>query len=69
MKRIAGLLIAAAAVGSFGLTTDTALAAKEKSAYSQKKAECNQEAKAKHFGIHWAKKNRWIKNCIAGQRT
>jgi hypothetical protein len=37
-----------------------------KSAYSAKKADCKQRAKAKHFGIHWIKRNRWIKDCIAG---
>jgi hypothetical protein len=37
-----------------------------KSAYSMKKAECKQKAKAKRFGVHWIKRNRWIKNCIAG---
>jgi hypothetical protein len=37
-----------------------------KSAYAAKKAECKERAKAKHFGIHWIKRNRWVKNCIAG---
>jgi hypothetical protein len=37
-----------------------------KSAYAAKKAECKQKAKAKHFGIHWIKRNRWIRDCIAG---
>jgi hypothetical protein len=27
------------------------------------KTECKQEAKAKHFGIHFVKRDRWIKNC------
>jgi hypothetical protein len=37
-----------------------------KSAYSMRKAECKEKAKAKHFGVHWIKRNRWIKDCIAG---
>jgi hypothetical protein len=37
-----------------------------KSAYATKKAECKQRAKAKRFGVHWIKRNRWIKDCIAG---
>ena len=37
-----------------------------KSAYGARKAECKQKAKAHHFGIHWIKRNRWIKDCIAG---
>jgi hypothetical protein len=53
---------------SLSISPNTALAAKH-DAYAQRKAECKQEAKAKHFGIHWAKRDRWIKNCIAGHRT
>ena len=37
-----------------------------KSAYATKKAECKAKAKAKRFGVHWIKRNRWIKDCIAG---
>ena len=37
-----------------------------KSAYAARKAECKQKAKAHHFGIHWIKRNRWVKDCIAG---
>lgn len=37
-----------------------------RSAYAAKKAECKEKAKARHFGIHWIKRNRWIKDCIAG---
>ncbi len=40
-----------------------------KDAYATKKAECTKEAKAKNFGAHLAKRNRWILNCIAGERT
>jgi hypothetical protein len=68
MKRIAVIAIAAMALGTFGLTSEAALAAK-KDAYAQKKAECKQEAKGKHFGIHFVKRDRWIKNCIAGRHA
>jgi hypothetical protein len=68
MKRIAAIAIAAVALGSFGLSTEGALAAKN-DAYAQKKAECKQEAKAKHFGVHFVKRDHWIKNCIAGRHT
>jgi hypothetical protein len=37
-----------------------------KSAYATRKAECKEKAKAHRFGIHWIKRNRWIKDCIAG---
>jgi len=68
MKRIATIAIAALALGSFGVSTNTAFAAKN-DVYAQKKAECKQEAKAKHFGIHFIKRDRWVKNCIAGRHT
>jgi hypothetical protein len=67
MKLIAAIALAAITLGSFGISTD-AFAAKN-DAYAQKKAECKQEAKAMHFGIHWVKRDRWIKNCIAGRHT
>jgi hypothetical protein len=59
---IAAVALPNAAVGA-GTATDFSGA---KSAYSTKKAECKEKAKAKHFGIHWIKRNRWIKDCIAG---
>jgi hypothetical protein len=68
MKRIAIIAIAALALGSFGVSTNTAFATKN-DAYAQKKAECKQEAKAKNFGIHFIKRDRWVKNCIAGRHT
>jgi hypothetical protein len=68
MKRIAIIAISALALGSFAVSTEPALAAKN-DAYAHKKAECKQEAKGKNFGIHFAKRNRWIKNCIAGHRA
>ena len=69
MKAVIGVAIAVVVLCSFGLTTNAALAAKSNSAYAQKKTECKREAKAKHFGVHWVKRDRWIKNCIAGDRT
>lgn len=68
MIRIAAIAIAAVALGSLGVGTELALAAKH-DAYAQKKAECKREAKAKHFGVHFVKRDRWIKNCIAGRHT
>jgi hypothetical protein len=67
MKRIVAIAITAMALGSLGLGTE-AFAAKNDT-YARRKAECKQEAKAKHFGIHWVKRDRWIKNCIAGHHT
>lgn len=71
-------LILAAAVGlTFSLSTAAYAgndatdlsAAKRGTAYSNKKAECKREAKAKRFGIHFVERNRWINDCIAGHRS
>jgi hypothetical protein len=64
-------VVAAVAVSAvaFSGSANLALAAKANSAYAQKKAECKQEAKAKHFGVHFVQRDRWIKNCIAGHRS
>jgi hypothetical protein len=51
------------AAAAAATTTDFSSA---KSAYSARKAECKEKAKAHHFGIHWIKRNRWVKDCIAG---
>jgi hypothetical protein len=67
MTRIAIIAITDMTLSSFGLS-EAALAAK-RDTYAQKKAECKQEAKGKHFGIHLVKRDRWIKNCIAGRHT
>jgi len=53
----------AAPVWAAGTATDFSSA---RTAYSQKKADCKERAKAKNFGVHFIKRNRWIKDCIAG---
>jgi len=35
--------------------------------YKAKKAACQERAKTMDFGIHLIKKNRWVKDCIAGK--
>jgi hypothetical protein len=45
---------------------DASAAARHRSTYDAKKAECTRKADAKRFGIHRIQRNRWIKNCIAG---
>ena len=37
--------------------------------YKAKKAECKKRADGMNFGIHMIKKNRWVKDCIAGKVT
>ena len=36
-------------------------------AYKTKKAECKKQAHGMKFGVHLIKKNRWVKDCIAGK--
>ncbi len=43
---------------------NVAFATITKSAYAKKLAECKEEAKLRHFGVHWIKRNLWIRNCI-----
>ena len=62
---IALALAAAVALPSAAAATSTDFSG-AKSAYSMRKAECKEKAKAKHFGVHWIKRNRWVKDCIAG---
>jgi hypothetical protein len=47
-----------AATTSFAATGDT---------YKAKKAACQDRAKTMDFGVHLIKKNRWVKDCIAGK--
>lgn len=35
--------------------------------YKAKKATCQERAKSMNFGVHLIKKNRWVKDCIAGK--
>jgi len=37
--------------------------------YKVKKAECKKRADGMKFGVHLIKKNRWVKDCIAGKVT
>ena len=58
-------VIAAIALASF--VGATAAPAATGDTYKVKKAECKKRADAHHFGIHLIKKNRWVKDCIAGK--
>ncbi len=50
--------IAASAVPASAAPGDT---------YKAKKAACQERAKSMNFGVHFIKKNRWVKDCIAGK--
>jgi hypothetical protein len=53
----------AAVVLAFALGSMLAVAAPTE--YDAKKVECTREAKAMRFGIHFIRRARFIKNCIA----
>ena len=60
-------IIAAIALASFvGIT---AAPASPGDTYKVKKAECEKHADTMKFGVHWIKKNRWVKDCIAGKHA
>jgi hypothetical protein len=65
-----GLKIAlVAGLATFALATiptDASAAMRHRSPYQIKKAECTAKANKMTWGIHRIKRNRWIKNCIAG---
>jgi hypothetical protein len=64
---IAITILAMAILPTVASATSTSMEfSSAKSAYAVKKAECKERAKSQHFGIHWIKRNRWIKDCIAG---
>jgi hypothetical protein len=42
------------------------VSAAPRTAYAAKKAQCKQRASHMKFGMHVIKKNRWVKDCIAG---
>jgi hypothetical protein len=54
------LATAFAATTTFAASGDT---------YKAKKAACQDRAKSMNFGVHLIKKNRWVKDCIAGKHA
>ena len=58
-------LVAALAITAFAGTTIASAATGD--TYKVKKAACDARAKTMDFGIHLIKKNRWVKDCIAGK--
>jgi hypothetical protein len=48
---------------------EVASATMAKSLYARKWDECKELAKSRHFGIHWIKRNRWIKHCIVDTKS
>ncbi|HXL85348.1 MAG TPA: hypothetical protein VN989_14685, partial [Casimicrobiaceae bacterium] len=58
-SRMAAVALAVALGSTLALAAPTAL--------DVKKAECAREAKTMHFGIHFLKRARFMKNCMARQ--
>jgi hypothetical protein len=62
-------IVAVAVATTFGVVSiapTDAFAAAKRSAYAAKKSACKERASRMKFGIHFVKRNRWIKECIAG---
>jgi hypothetical protein len=69
MKNIHIKAIAMALAATFVTTAfSIEVSAAPRSAYAAKKAQCKQRANQMKFGVHVIKKNRWVKDCIAGAR-
>jgi uncharacterized membrane protein len=60
MISIAVIIALTAAAGA------TAAAAAGGQKYKTKTEECFERAKAKKFGVHFIKRDRWIRKCIRG---
>jgi hypothetical protein len=59
--------VAVAAMFAFVSVAPTdAFAAGKRSAYAAKEAACKGRASHMKFGVHFVKRHRWIKECIAG---
>lgn len=64
MRSITSIATALALTAALGATTASAAPG---DTYKAKKAACQERAKGMDFGIHLIKKNRWVKDCIAGK--
>lgn len=69
MRQLTTLVAALAFMSFVGVNAAPAAPAASGDTYKAKKAECKKRADGMHFGIHMIKKNRWVKDCIAGKAT
>ena len=53
------------AIAAFAIVLGVSYASASSSEVRAKRAECLREADAKHFGIHFIKRNRFIRSCLA----
>ena len=65
MRAATAFLATSLLATSVGLSSGALAAAGD--TYKAKKAACQERAKTMDFGIHLIKKNRWVKDCIAGK--
>ena len=66
MRQLTTIVAALALVSFVGVG---AAPAAQGDTYKMKKAECKKRADTMNFGVHLIKKNRWVKDCIAGKAT
>ena len=66
MRSFTTLVAALALVSFVGVS---AAPAAQGETYKVKKAECKKRADTMNFGVHFIKKNRWVKDCIAGKHA
>jgi hypothetical protein len=64
MKMMMSIAAAVALAAAVGVTSASAAPG---DTYKVKKKECQERAKGQDFGVHLIKKNRWVKDCIAGK--
>ncbi len=66
MNRASALL---ACIATFAFTSASLAAEpKQDKIYYMRKAFCEKEASSKHFGVHWIKRQRYIRQCLAETR-
>jgi hypothetical protein len=61
--------VAVAVAATFALVSiapTDAFAVTKRSAYAAKEPACKERASRMKFGIHFVKRNRWVKECIVG---
>ena len=66
MKKVMTIAAAVALAAAMGASSASAAPG---DTYKMKKKECQERAKTQNFGIHMIKKNRWVKDCIAGRHS
>jgi hypothetical protein len=66
MKRLITVATAVTVAASLGASP---AAAASGDTYKAKKHACEARAKDMNFGLHFIKKNRWVKDCIAGRHS